>query len=289
MKLVYKHLIAGLLATSLPAAAEEFRSITPDSVDSLQNLLAEEEFVWPPNGKPTLLVKELPDDFDQIQDVRAKKQLFIRLMTPIILAENRRIAETRALLELVLSGPIPEADSPAGYWLEKIKKRYKVSGKKLSDDHLRRILLNRVDQVPTTLVMAQAAIESGWGTSRFALEGNSLFGQWTWEKGGGLTPEDRDHGASHQVAAFESLRASVRAYMNNLNTHRAYSELRQMREQMRAESHEPDGYTLAAGLHRYSQRGEHYVEELRAIMDSADFRPLRELTLQVARAESTGD
>jgi len=128
--------------------------------------------------------------------------------------------------------------------------------------------------------LAQAAIESGWGTSRFALQGNSLFGQWTWVEGNGIAPTERAEGATHSVKAFDSLRASVRDYLLNLNTNKAYEHLRDLRQQLRDQGREPDAHIMAAGLSKYSQRGDHYVDEVRAIINSADLAQIMALLAQ---------
>ena len=137
----------------------------------------------------------------------------------------------------------------------------------------------RVDEVPVSLVLAQAANESGWGTSRFAAEGNALFGQWSFGGSGMLPSEQRASLGDYRVAAFESPLLSVIAYMRNLNTHNAYARLRELRAAARAAGEEPSGYELAAGLDRYSERGQDYVDELRSMIDFNGLRPTDETYL----------
>jgi uncharacterized FlgJ-related protein len=127
-------------------------------------------------------------------------------------------------------------------------------------------LLQRVDTLPVSLVLAQAAIESGWGTSRFAREGNNLFGQWCFDPGCGLVPAARRTGARHEVAAYASVNDSIDAYLLNINTHSAYRDLRELRARARAEGREPTGLELATGLRSYSERGELYVQDVRSII-----------------------
>jgi Bax protein len=124
----------------------------------------------------------------------------------------------------------------------------------------------RVDEIPPSLALAQAAIESAWGTSRFAVQGNNLFGQWCYKKGCGLVPLRRDSGSRHEVAKFSSVTQSVNAYMRNLNTHRAYSDLRANRAQLKATEQNVTGHLLAANLLDYSELREVYVEEIRAVI-----------------------
>jgi Bax protein len=123
-----------------------------------------------------------------------------------------------------------------------------------------------VDAVPDHLVLAQAANESAWGTSRFAREGNNLFGQWCFRQGCGLVPASRPDGATYEVARFESVSQSIGSYMHNLNTGRTYQELREIRALARENGHDPDANAMAAGLMSYSERGEDYISELRSMI-----------------------
>ena len=135
-------------------------------------------------------------------------------------------------------------------------------------------LLRRVDVIPVSLAIAQAAEESGWGTSRFAQTGNALFGQWTVASDIGIVPEDREDGMTHKIKAFDNLAQSVAAYMRNLNTHRAYREFRQKRQGQRQWGEALDGHALASTLLRYSQRGDKYVKSIRTIMNANGLREL---------------
>ena len=123
----------------------------------------------------------------------------------------------------------------------------------------------RMDIIPVSIALAQAANESGWGTSRFALEGNALFGQWTWSKKG-ISPKNQDPNKSHKVLQFQILKASVRAYKNNLNTHNAYKEFREARAQMREDKGKLDGLQLTKYLEKYASIGKKYVEILNDII-----------------------
>ena len=125
-----------------------------------------------------------------------------------------------------------------------------------------------MDIIPPSLVMAQAANESAWGTSRFATQGNNLFGQWCFNQGCGLVPRSRPEGMSHEVEVFDSPYQSIRSYITNLNRHNAYQGLRDRRDALRAQGQFPDGATLAGGLEAYSERGQAYVHEIRAMINS---------------------
>ncbi len=262
------------------------------TVAELKQLFQQLDYAWPPgDGRvPALFVKTLPRDFPQIRQSTEKKALFLSLLTPMVLHENRRIREQRQAIKLLFSQPLPLNNSPHAQWVEQLARTYRVRLPEDSAHHqVREQLLLKLDELPLKLVLAQAAIESGWGTSRFAMEGNSLFGQWTYAKNKGLVPSRRDAGATHSVAAFPSLHASVRSYFNNLNRNRAYRELRQIRARLRQQGKPLDAHALAAGLVPYSQRGQAYVEEVRLIIRSRSLASLDRINPRLAMVESTGD
>ncbi|MGR5064933.1 glucosaminidase domain-containing protein [Photobacterium sp. DNB22_13_2] len=208
-------------------------------------------------------------DFSKITDVGQKKAAFFDFLRPAVEHENQRVAKERQFLELIKS-PVH-----AGELLSADKKNYAV---KLSDAYKVPLndsgmtsewlaaMLNRVDVIPESLVLSQAANESGWGTSRFAVEGNNYFGQWCYRKGCGLVPNARNDGASHEVAVFASPYLSVQAYFMNVNTNRAYQDLRDIRSAQRKAGDIVEGTKLAEGLSRYSERGQAYVDEIQAMI-----------------------
>ena len=179
-------------------------------------------------------------------------------------SENERIAEQRRrLLEVAESG------SPGWFerrWLAGLSAEYEVDWD--PDAPLERIdlLRKRVDIVPVALALVQAATESGWGRSRFAVEGNNLFGHWCYRRGCGIVPARRESDAGHEVAAFVSVRQSVARYLHNLNTHDAYEPLRRIRARMRRQDRGLDAVALAEGLESYSERREAYVEEIKTVI-----------------------
>jgi len=143
----------------------------------------------------------------------------------------------------------------------------------LTDRVLQDKLLRRVDTLPPSLVLAQAAEESGWGTSRFAAEGNALFGMWTWS-GEGVTPLQQRSGlGNYKIAAYETPLHSVIAYMHNLNTHQAYKELRVRRAELRKAGAKVTGWDLAKTLTKYSERGQAYVDSLHSLMNVNKLQP----------------
>lgn len=261
------------------AAENNIEIIEVSSVDDLEKIFSQYDYHWPPESDvdvPAILLKKFPDDWPVVQVVKRKKELFLRVLLPMVLAENRRIHEQRMLLSLILSGPSGEDDSALVRWVGSIAKDYGVD-KPFSDEGKTR-LLRHFDIIPHGLVLAQAAIETGWGSSRFLQQGNSLFGQWTWTEQG-IVPDGRDSGLKHRVKSFNSLHLAVRDYLHNLNTGHAYEQLRLMREQMRSDGRSLSALQLAGGLAKYSARGDDYVEELRTIMQSNQLTHLSELVL----------
>lgn len=223
------------------------------------------EFTPGPMQMP--IVTDVPD-FNEYTDVREKKEAFFSFLAPLVQAENARISqERRKLAELSerWSEGLPLSPEQTE-WLNQLASRYRSKFDLAEDSEMFRVLFRRVDVVPETLVLVQAANESAWGTSRFALDALNFFGQWCFSEGCGLVPESRNEGANHEVRRFNSVNASVRSYLRNINTHPAYLQLRLLREQRRAASAELRAVDLTAGLLSYSERGEEYIEELNAMI-----------------------
>lgn len=211
---------------------------------------------------PAWALEPLPD-FSVYSDVTEKKAAFFSFLYPrIVLANSRVLIERENLLMLQA---MPELGEIEKTWLAAQAKRLRVDAK-LGSKAMYTALLSRLDIIPPSLVLAQAANESAWGTSRFAREGNNLFGQWCFSSGCGLVPASRNEGASHEVARFQSPYGSVRAYVQNLNRHASYKSLRNLREQHRKADQFPSGIALAAGLQHYSERGQPYVQEIRSMV-----------------------
>ncbi len=197
-------------------------------------------------------------DYSGVTTVTEKKRLFFDILRPLVQAENARLADLRKrLLALSVNGRRQD-------WVLDVAEHYKVEPPLTGDSWTE--LMRRVDTIPLELVLAQAAMESGWGESRFAQEGNNLFGQWCFTRGCGIVPSDRLEGASHEVRRFNNVKDALVSYMHNLNMGHAYGDLRQMRASLRQLNLQPDAPTLAGGLSRYSERGGAYVEEVRQVM-----------------------
>ncbi len=208
--------------------------------------------------KPIYLTK-LPKDLKSLGDTRKKRELFIKIVLPLILDENEKIKDDRKKLFKIISKNFNTAGERV--WLKRRFKEYKIDDQDLAK------LKMRMDIIPVSLALAQAANESGWGTSRFALEGNALFGQWTWSKKG-ITPKNKDPNQTHRVLQFQILKASVRAYKNNLNTHNAYREFREARAKLRQNQETIDGLLLVKYVKNYASIGEKYVVILRDIIEN---------------------
>ena len=207
--------------------------------------------------KPIYLTK-LPKDLNSLGNTREKRELFIKIVLPLILDENNKISEDRQKLFSILNKNFNTVGERV--WLKRRFKEYKIEDKDTGK------LKMRMDIIPVSLALAQAANESGWGTSRFALEGNALFGQWTWSKKG-ISPKNKDPNKTHKVLQFQILKASVKAYKNNLNTHNAYKEFREVRAQLREEGKKIIGLDLTKYLKNYAAIGEKYVRILEDIIE----------------------
>ncbi len=211
--------------------------------------------------KPLHKVK-LPE-FGKIRDIATKKKRFFDFIKPHVEAENELILQQRASIEIALmmlqfEEPLSDIQQQR---IEQVFKLYRIEDDTISIENLKRAL-RRVDIIPKELALMQAANESAWGTSRFARIGLNFFGQWCYRKGCGVIPKRRNDEAVHEVAAFQSVRASVKSYFRNINTHDAYKELRAKRAQLRAQKKPIEATALTAGLLSYSERGVHYIEEL---------------------------
>jgi len=199
----------------------------------------------------------LPVEIKMIENTKERKELFIQIILPLVIKENNNIKLDRIKLFGVLNKN--KNTNNEKNWLEKKFKQYGVINKDLST------LKIRLDEIPISMAIAQAAKETGWGTSRFAQEGNALFGQWTWT-GEGIKPAGADDDSTHKVMKFKVLQASVKAYHRNLNTHSSYKEFRSARAQLRDEGKELDSLILTKYLDRYAETGKEYVKILQQII-----------------------
>jgi len=212
---------------------------------------------------------QFPKDLDEIENIQLKKETFIKIVLPLIVAENEKILDDRLKLKKISSRKITTDEEKT--WLRQKFLEYKVKKGSMSD------LRNRMDIIPASIALAQAAKESGLGTSRFALEGNAIFGQWTWS-GQGIEPLLRDKTKKHKILRFPILRASVKSYKNNLNTHKSYVKFREKRSEMRQKNKKINGLELTETLKNYAETGSEYTKILEQIIKQnqlMDFEPVR--------------
>ena len=212
---------------------------------------------------------QLPRDLNNLQSVQLKKETFIKIVLPLIVAENEKILDDREKLKIISKKKF--TTELEKQWLRQKLLEYKVKKGDINQ------LMIRMDIIPVSIALAQAAKESGWGTSRFALEGNAIFGQWTWD-GQGIAPLKRDSDKNHKILKFPILRASVKAYKNNLNTHKSYVKFRDKRRKLREKNLVITGLVLSDTLKSYAQTGSEYTKILNQIITQnslTDFEPVR--------------
>ena len=212
----------------------------------------------------------LPNEIKQIENSKKRKNLFIQIILPLVLEENNLILLDRKRLFSILNKN--NNSKKEINWLNIKFKQYGVLNKDIPT------LKVRMDIIPVSLAIAQAAKETGWGTSRFALEGNALFGQWTWS-GDGIKPAGAESDAKHKVMKFKVLKASVRAYQRNLNTHSSYKKFRQLRAQLRDDSEKLDSLLLADQLDNYAETGDEYTKILKQIINQNSLKDFDDVKL----------
>ena len=218
------------------------------------------------------ILSSLPSDFDQLQDVKLKKKLFYLITLPIIHESNRLILDDREMV-INIEKKFLRADLNENEVNETVRLavKYKLDYSTI-DLKLFRDLKQRINIIPVSLALAQAIVESGWGQSRFALEGNALYGQWTTNEQKGIIPEDRDEDKTHAVRKFENLKQSVQAYMHNINTHRAYYSFRVVRRIAERVQYTDPISAKVKFLAAYAEIGQEYVDKLELIIESNKLR-----------------
>lgn len=206
--------------------------------------------------------------FSEITNIAERKEAFFNFLQPRIEVSNQKILTLRNQVERLKNRYQKMGQSLTSKeikFLNTTARTYKIRKLNLDENGFAR-LLKKIDIVPPSLAVAQAAKESAWGTSRFAVKGNNYFGQWCFSKGCGLVPSSRTKGATHEVARFDSAQQSVQQYMFNINTHKAYRSLRGIRENLRNSNKQITGLPLSEGLTSYSERGDAYINEIQAMI-----------------------
>ena len=228
------------------------------------------------SAEPEPIVIEIPDlpdeipDFARINDVQVRKQSFFNFIEHFVDQVNIEIIQQRQRV-LAIQAKMQQGEELSASdlrYLSTLAELYELDTDDLTDAEFLTVLLRRVDKIPASLALAQAANESAWGTSRFAQQGNNYFGQWCYSDGCGLVPNRRRAGATHEVRSFDSVKDSVQAYIHNLNTFPSYQMLRRIRQQLRVQNKPVDGASLTDGLESYSSRGHDYIDELQNMIYS---------------------
>lgn len=247
---------------NLPAIEQPYQVTVVSLKERLDNLAFDLAQIRQGKEVPRHFVENLPTDILDIQNVQQRKELFLSISLPLILKVNEDIARDRAKLSSFISAKAAGEPVSAKQtrWIAQLAKRYNGSTNDLND------LLARVDMIPASLALAQSIEESGWGTSRFARNGNALFGQRVWNSGEGLVPHERADGQQYEVKAFDKLLQSVENYALNLNRHPAYSNFRTERQRERRIYGMAKGFNLSRALLAYSERGEDYVAALQNLI-----------------------
>lgn len=266
-------------------------TIAPKSHRELSSYLTAQNYHWDTldQGVPPFLLNKLPADMHRVKDIAERKRLFFLSLLPAVLLANKEITWQREQLLIALrhhQSGLP-LTVPQQQLISRLTERYRLRRDPLTDEKTLSSLLRRLDTLPPDLVLAQAANESGYGTSRFARLGNNLFGQWTYASGTGLIPKGRAAGQRHEVRRFGSLYDSVRSYMDNINSHRAYRSLRTIRAKKRSRGQALRGIDLAAGLRLYSSRRDAYVAEIRSIIRGNRLSRLAGVALRPASMPTT--
>ncbi|SBT16282.1 hypothetical protein MGA5115_00362 [Marinomonas gallaica] len=205
-------------------------------------------------------------NFAAISDIQERKAAFFDYLLPFVEEKNTLLLQDRARIQAILENEEPPTREDKT-WLSALRKIHKLSKVGVYTHQDIAIMLRYVDVIPASLVLAQAANESAWGTSRFAVQGNNYFGQWCFTRGCGLVPNARGEDKDHEVRKFSDARESVFAYIDNLNSNSAYKELRSIRAQLRKNGNTITGLALVHGLEKYSQRGQDYIDEIESLID----------------------
>ncbi len=214
---------------------------------------------------PAPKAEDSPPNFAAITDIQEKKDTFFNYLLPYVIEKNDLLIRDREKIYAILDNEEPPSREEKR-WLKALREIFRLDKVNVyTQENIRELLLH-VDIIPESLVLAQAANESAWGTSRFALKGNNYFGQWCFRKGCGLVPVNRDDDADHEVRKFKNAKQSVFAYVDNLNINAAYKELRQKRADLRNQNKAITGVELASGLIHYSQRGQDYIDEIEGLI-----------------------
>jgi Bax protein len=221
---------------------------------------------------PDITITKFPKDFNLISSTEDKKSLFIKSLLPLIIKENNKITHINRNIKRIQNNKFEYISKSDALWLKRQYLNYKVDSHNIND------LLIKVDVIPVSIALAQAAIESGWGTSRFVIEGNALFGQWSWYKGSGIVPEKRDREKTYEIKSFDNLGDSVASYMKNLNSNINYEEFRMVRNSFRKNKSSINSIELIRFLSNYAENTE-YSKILKKIIIKNNLKDFDQATI----------
>ena len=219
-----------------------------------------------------IFIWRLPRDLKGIAKVNHRKKIFIKLLLPLLIRHNIAIAQKRSSVKILIEKPILSLSIDEYNWLVKTALHYKIFDESISKPiitkEILKELLNRIDIIPVSLALAQSSLETGWGTSRFSIDGNALFGQWTWKTNKGIRPKQRAPGTKHSVLRFSQLAASIEDYTHNLNSSSHYRSFRSKRSALRKADYPIDiwAQNLVKELKKYSSNSEHYILTIKSII-----------------------
>ena len=220
---------------------------------------------------PYVAISNLPDDLKKIKSIKSRKELFIKITLPLIVKENDKLTKLNRKIKKIKSS-LDIISRDEAIWVKELMLEYEAN----SLDNL----IIKVDSIPVSLALAQAVIESGWGTSRFAYEGNALFGQYIWDsQTSGIVPNERETNAKYKIKSFDTLRESVASYMKNLNTNFHYNEFRLNRFILRSNNISLDGALLAEYLYNYSIE-EDYINKIKEIIQTNNFNDFENIKIE---------
>ncbi|WP_018248691.1 glucosaminidase domain-containing protein [Orenia marismortui] len=265
---------------SASGSNNEFKSISYKSYKDWEKIFLEYDYDLNKDiiDVPQIAVKKFPEDINQIRDAKKRKELFLSIMLIGAYHANQEILKDRAKLNsLVKQYNIDrKLQKEDNQWLNLMIDKYNVEANSVKDELDE--LLYKVDIIPLSLVLSQAACESGWGTSRFTKVANNIFGEWTFsENVAGVVPKARPANATYKIRKFDTIEEAIASYLNNLNSHYAYEKLWDIRSTLRNNNQNLDSLKLAAGLINYSERREDYVEQVKDIIEYNNLKKIDKL------------
>ena len=220
---------------------------------------------------PKIEITQLPKDLKTVKSIKNRKDLFLKIALPLIVQENKKLLSINKQINSI-KHRFSQISRKEAVFISNLMEEYK----EVSIDNL----LIKIDEIPVSLALSQAVIESGWGTSRFAYEGNALFGQYVWgNTTNGIVPNEREINAKYKIKSFNTLRESVASYMKNLNTNSHYNEFRINRFVLRSNKQPLSGSYLADYLFNYSIEND-YPSKIKKLIEINNFEDFENLSIE---------